>query len=106
MRFTFVLPVDEYFTPGWSGAVATVTRQLVTELGLMGHECVVLAPDDGEDVYPDAVRDATGLRAGTSTARRGPQARQPGGTRARPPPMGLRRLLVSGPTGTRPSPAR
>lgn len=53
MRFTFVLPVDEYFTPGWSGAVATVTRQLVTELGRMGHECVVLAPDDGEDVYPD-----------------------------------------------------
>ena len=53
MRFSFVLPIDEYFTPGWSGAIATVTRQLVTILGSLGHECLVLAPDDGENVYDD-----------------------------------------------------
>ena len=53
MRVAFVLPIDEYYTPEWSGAIATVTRQLVTELGSAGHECLVFAPDDGQDVYSD-----------------------------------------------------
>lgn len=51
MRFAFILPIDEYYTPRWSGAIATVTRQLASELDSAGHECVVLTPDDGEPVY-------------------------------------------------------
>lgn len=53
MRFAFVLPVDEYYTPEWSGAIATVTRQLTAELVSAGHHCVVITPDDGEDVYAE-----------------------------------------------------
>lgn len=51
MLFAFVLPIDEYYTPEWSGAIATVTRQLAAELGTAGHDCVVFAPDDGAGVY-------------------------------------------------------
>lgn len=51
MRFAFILPIDEYYTPVWSGAIATVTRQLVAELSAEGHECRVYTPDDGHPVY-------------------------------------------------------
>lgn len=53
MRFGFVLPIDEYYTPDWSGAIATVTRQLASELAAAGHECIVFTPDDGAGVYDE-----------------------------------------------------
>jgi glycosyltransferase involved in cell wall biosynthesis len=47
MHIVFVLPIGEYYSQEWTGAIATVTRHLARELGAEGHRVTVLTPDDG-----------------------------------------------------------
>lgn len=47
MHIAFVLPIGEYYSSEWSGAIATITRHLARELEGAGHRVTVLTPDDG-----------------------------------------------------------
>ncbi|WOP17212.1 glycosyltransferase family 4 protein [Raineyella sp. LH-20] len=53
MNIVFVLPVGEYYSQEWTGAIATITRHLARELDLLGHRATVLTPDDGGTLYAE-----------------------------------------------------
>ncbi|MEA5153891.1 glycosyltransferase family 4 protein [Raineyella sp.] len=53
VNIVFVLPVGEYYSQEWTGAIATITRHLARELDVLGHEAIVLAPDDGAALYAE-----------------------------------------------------
>ena len=41
MRILFLLPIGEYYSREWTGAIATITRHLARELGGAGHDVTV-----------------------------------------------------------------
>ena len=47
MHVVFLLPIGEYYSQEWTGAIATVTRHLAGELEREGHRVTVLGSDDG-----------------------------------------------------------
>jgi glycosyltransferase involved in cell wall biosynthesis len=47
MHLVFVLPIGEYYSQAWTGAIATITRHLAGELTAEGHAVTVITPDDG-----------------------------------------------------------
>jgi glycosyltransferase involved in cell wall biosynthesis len=51
MRFLFVMPFIERYSPTSGGAVATITASVARELLIKGHEVDVIAPDDGQPIY-------------------------------------------------------
>ena len=53
MHLAFVLPLGEYYSPQWAGAIATITRHLAAELQRSGHSVTIIAPDDGNEVFPE-----------------------------------------------------
>lgn len=53
MNIAFVLPLGEYYSPEWAGAIATITRNLAGELQREGHTVTIIAPDDGHDVFAE-----------------------------------------------------
>ncbi|MDL9978272.1 glycosyltransferase family 4 protein [Microbacterium sp. ASV49] len=63
----FVLPREEHYTAAWSGAVATVIRNLVRELDARDRPVAVLAPDDGVALYAEGA--PTALRYGPAVPR-------------------------------------
>ena len=53
MRILFLLPIGEYYSREWTGAIATITRHLARELGAAGHDVTVLTPDDGGTLFAE-----------------------------------------------------
>ncbi|GAA1059040.1 glycosyltransferase family 4 protein [Agromyces bracchium] len=53
MHLAFVLPLGEYYSAEWAGAIATITRHLAGELQRSGHTVTIIAPDDGNEVFPE-----------------------------------------------------
>lgn len=53
MHLVFVLPVGEYYSREWTGAIATITRHLAGELEEAGHTVTVLTPDDGGTLFTE-----------------------------------------------------
>lgn len=49
----FILPQEEFYTPAWSGAVATVVRNISRELEARGMTVRVLASGDGTPQHPE-----------------------------------------------------
>src|SRR5690349_19189016 len=47
MHLVFVLPIGEYYSQAWTGAIATITRHVAGELTAEGHSVTVITPDDG-----------------------------------------------------------
>jgi len=64
MHVLFVLPIGEYYSHEWTGAIATITRQLARELIAQGHQVTVFTPDDGGTLYAEG--DSERLRHGSA----------------------------------------
>lgn len=62
MKYLFVMPLGEYYSRQWSGAIATITRYVAAELIHMNNEVAVLTPDDGGDLHDagDSIRLSVG----------------------------------------------
>ena len=78
MHLVFVLPIGEYYSHEWTGAVATVTRHLARELTSDGHAVTVVTPDDGGVTFSEgrvvrlrhgSAHPASSLRRKADTAR-------------------------------------
>ena len=48
MRFCFVLLPTEYYSPVSGGAISTVTMHVVRELEQLGHDVLIIAPEDNQ----------------------------------------------------------
>src|SRR5690349_3597693 len=64
MHLVFVLPIGEYYSQEWTGAIATITRHLAAELTTAGHEVTVLSPDDGGTTFTEG--EVVRLRHGSA----------------------------------------
>lgn len=53
VHIVFLLPIGEYYSTEWTGAIATVTRHLARELGQDGHRITVLTSDDGGTAFEE-----------------------------------------------------
>lgn len=73
MHIAFVMPIGEYYSQEWTGAIATVTRHLAGELATQGHRVTIISPDDGGIPFPEG--DVVRLRHG-SAHRAGPLRRK------------------------------
>lgn len=53
MHIVFLLPIGEYYSTEWTGAISTVTRHVAGELGRAGHRITVLTSDDGGTAFEE-----------------------------------------------------
>ena len=64
MHLVFVLPIGEYYSQEWTGAIATITRHLAGELTTAGHEVTIITPDDGGAAFPEG--EVVAMRHGSA----------------------------------------